>query len=100
MATGTNSKTYSISATFSNVEEGTYRCYPHFDDGYSPTVTFTVVVGSIHGDACKFVTIGESATLTCRLTTSSAATEVTFAHSEAAVSVLQLLSLHFVLCMI
>ena len=76
---------------FSNVEEGSYGCYPHFDDGHSPTVTFTVIVGSIHGEACNFAKIGESATLTCYLTASSAATEVTFAHSETTVSVLQLL---------
>ena len=91
MTTGTNSKTYSISATFSNVEEGSYRCYPHFDDGHSPTVTFTVIVGSIHGKKCNFASIGHSATLTCYLTASSAAAAVTFAHEEAAVSATQML---------
>ena len=93
VTTDTNTKTYSITATISNVEEGTYRCYPHFNDGNSPTASFTAIVGSIDGETCNFATIGESATLTCYLTASSAATEVTFAHthSETAVSVLQLL---------
>ena len=88
VTTGTNSKTYSISATFSNVVESTYQCYPHFNDGNSPIVSFTVIVGSIHGETCNFATIGESATLTCHLTASSAATAITFTHSEAAVSLL------------
>ena len=100
MTTGTNSKTYSISATFLDIEEGTYQCIPHFDDGSSPTATFTTIVGSIRGETCNFATIGESATLTCYLTASSAATEVTFAHDKNAVSTTQLLEqelIHFAL---
>ena len=86
VTTGTNSKTYSKSAKFSDVEEGTYHCYAVFGDENSPTVTFTMIVGSIEGKTCNFATIGQSAMLTCYLTASSAATEVTFAHSEGEVS--------------
>ena len=94
VTTGTNSKTYYKSATSSNVEEGIYQCYPHFNDGSSATASFTAIVSSIQAETCNFATIGQSATLTCYLHASSAAAAVTFAHSEGEVSVLLYLQAH------